>query len=100
MPIVTMSFCNCCRNTSIAIRHNSKIKGIIHNEIEKEINQLADDTVLSVAAEDKSLFTALTCIDHINYVSGLGMNKNKSIIIRTGSTTYSDLTLLSGRDLN
>ena len=28
------------------------------------------------------------------------MNKNKSTIIRIGSITYSDLTLLSGRDLN
>ena len=28
------------------------------------------------------------------------MNKNKSTVIRIGSITYSDCTLLSGRDLN
>ena len=85
---------------AIAIRCNSKIKGVIHNEREKKINQFADDTVLSVVAEDESLSTALTCIDHFKYISGLGMNKNKSTIIRIGSITYSDPTLLSGRDLN
>ena len=44
---------------------------------EKKTNQFADDTVLSVVAEDESLCTALTCIDHFKYISGLGMNKNK-----------------------
>ena len=83
-----------------AIRYNSKIKGIVHNLREKKINQFADDTVLSVVAEDESLSTVLTCIDHFKNVSGLGMNKNKSTIIRIGSITYSDLILLSGRDLN
>ena len=85
---------------AIAIRCNSKIKGIMHNEREKKINQLADDTVLSIVAQDESLSTSLTCIDQFKYVSGLSMNKNKSKIIRIGSITYSDLTLLSGRDLN
>ena len=67
---------------AIGIRCNSKIKGIIQNEKEKKINQFADDTVLSVVAEDESLFTALTCINHFKYVSGISMNKNKSTIIR------------------
>ena len=56
--------------------------------------------VLSIVAEDESLSTALTCIDQFKYVLGLSMNKNKSTIIRIGSITYSDCTLLSGRDLN
>ena len=51
---------------AIAIRCNSKIKGIIHNEREKKINQFADDTVLSTVAEDKSLSTALTCIINLS----------------------------------
>ena len=85
---------------AIAIRCNSKIKGIIHNERKQKINQFADDTVFSVVSEDKSLSTALTCIDHLKYISGFSMNKNKSSIIRIGSITYSDLTLLSGKDLN
>ena len=100
MPIITMSFCNCCRNITIAIRCNSKIKGIIQNEREKKINQFADDTVLSIVAEDESLSTALTSIDQFKYVSALSMNKNKSTIIRIGSITYSDCTLLNRRDLN
>ena len=56
--------------------------------------------VLSVVAEDESLSIALTCIDHFKYISGLGMNKNKSTIIRIGSIKYTDLTLLSGSGLN
>ena len=70
-----------------AVRWNSKIKDITHNKFEKKINQFADDTVLSVVAEDESLSTALTCIDHFKYISGIGMNKNKSTIIRIGSIT-------------
>ena len=49
---------------AIAIRCNSKMKGIIHNGREKKINQFADDKVLSVVAEDESLSTAVTYIDH------------------------------------
>ena len=85
---------------AIATRCSSKIKGVIHNEVEKKIHQFADDIVLSVVAEDESLSTALTCIAHFKYVSGLGMNKNKSTIIRVGSIPYSNFTLLSGRELN
>ena len=85
---------------AIAIRRNSQIKGIVQNEREKKINQFADDTVLSIVAEDESLSIALTCIDQFKYVSGLSMNKSKSTIIRIGSITYLDCTLLSGRDLN
>ena len=62
---------------AIAISCNSEIKGIIHNEKEKKINQFADDMVLSTVAEDESLSTALTCIDHFKYISGLDMNKLK-----------------------
>ena len=69
---------------AIAIRRNSQIKGIVQNEREKKINQFADDTVLSIVAEDESLSIALTCIDQFKYVSGLSMNKNKSTIIRIG----------------
>ena len=64
------------------------------------MNQFADDRVLSLLAEDESLSTALTWIDHFTYISGLGMNKNKSTIIRMGSITYLDFTLLRRRELN
>ena len=67
---------------AIAIRCNSQIKDIVQNEREKKINQFADDTVLSIVAEDESLSIALTCIDQFKYVSGLSRNKNKSTIIR------------------
>ena len=72
---------------AIAMRCNSQIKGIVQNEREKKINQFADDTVLSIVAEDESLSIALTCIDQFKYVLGLSMNKNKSSIIRIGSIT-------------
>ena len=58
---------------AITIRCNSKIKGIIHNEEEKKINQFADDTRFSIVAEDESLSTTLTCIDHFKYILGLGV---------------------------
>ena len=51
---------------AIAIRCNSKIKGIIHNVVLKKINQFADNTVLSIVAEDDSLLTALTCIGYLS----------------------------------
>ena len=79
----------------ISIRCKSKIKGIIHNGWKRKITQFADDTVLSIVAEDESLSTALTCIDHFKYISGLGINKNK--VVRVGSIIYSGTTLLSGR---
>ena len=56
-------FINAIEILAIAIRCNSKIKGIIQNERKKKINQFADDKVLSIIAEDESLSTALTCID-------------------------------------
>ena len=87
-PLLPCLFVRTVEILAIAIRCNSKIKDVIHNVLEKKINQLADDTVLSIVAEDESLSTPLTCIDHFKYISVLGMNKNKSTIIRIGSTTY------------
>ena len=51
---------------AIAIRCNSEVQGIMHNEAEKKINQFANDPVSSMVAEDESFSTALACIDHIN----------------------------------
>ena len=79
----------------IAIQHNSKIKGIIVNEVEKKIDKFAYDTGLSIVAENESLSTALICINHFKYTSKLGMNKSKSAHVRIGSLKYSDFILLS-----
>ena len=59
------------------------------------MNQFADDTVLPAVAENESLSTALTYIDHFKYISRLGIYKNKSTVIRIVSIHYSDSTLLS-----
>ena len=99
-PLSSCLFVIAVEIPEIAVRCNSKIKGIMHNVREKKINQFANDMLLSVVAEDENLSAALTCIDHFKYVSVLSMNKNKSTVVRIGSITYSDLTLLSRRDLN
>ena len=49
---------------SIAIRYNSKVKVILHNEVEDKMKQFANNTVISIVAEDESFSTALACIDH------------------------------------
>ena len=69
-PLSLCLFVSTVEILAIAMKCNSKIKSVIHNEVEKKINQFADDAVLSVATEDESLSTALTCIDHFKYVSG------------------------------
>ena len=39
-------------------------------------------------------------IDHFKQISGLGMNKNKSTVVRLGSVAHSDFKILSGKDFN
>ena len=47
---------------AIVVRHNVKIKVIKQNSVEKN-NQFADDTVLIIAAEDKSLAEVVKVMD-------------------------------------
>ena len=99
-PLYPCIFVIAAEILAIAGRHNFKIKGITQNGEERKINQFADDTVLIIAGEDESLSEAVKVIDHFKQISGLGMNKNKSTIVRPGSVAHSDLKLLSGKDFN
>ena len=58
MSIITMFSVTTVEILAITIRCNSKIKGIIHNEVENKINKFLDDTVLSVIA-DESLYSEI-----------------------------------------
>ena len=64
------------------------------------MNQFADDTVLIITAEDESLAKAVKVIEHFKQISGLGINKYKSKIVRQGSVAHSDIKFLSGKDFN
>ena len=79
----------------VAISNNVKIKGITQKSVKKNHN-----TFLIIAAEDESLAEAVKVRDHFKQISGLGMNKNKSTIVRLGSVSHSDFKLLSGKDFN
>ena len=55
---------------------------------------------LIITVEDESLKEAVKAIDHFKQISGLGMNKNKNTIFKSGSVAHSDFKLLSGKDFN
>ena len=98
-PLSTCIFVIAVELFATAVRHNVKIKALQKNNVEK-INRFADDTVLIIAAEDESLTEAVKVIDHFKLISGLGMNKNKSTIVRIDSVAHSDFKLLCGKDFN
>ena len=100
VPIVPMYFCYCSRTISNSCQAQCQNQRYQTKWCRKKINQFADDTVLIIAAEDESLAEVIKVVDHFKQISGLGMNKNKSTIVRLGSIAHSDFKLLSGKDFN
>ena len=75
---------------AINIRASRDIKGIVVNNIEYKINQLADDTSLFLS-DISSLKSAFKILDKFSIVSGLKMNKTKTEIISLGKNKHSDI---------
>ena len=69
---------------AINIRNNTDIKGIVINNVEYKINQLADDTSLFIT-DVYSLRKALGLLDKFALISELKVNKDKTEIIMLGN---------------
>ena len=80
------------------IRGNPKIKGIKHEAGEKKMNLLADDTLLSILAENESLLETVTTLTELEQLSGLKANLDKSDITRIGMIEGLSLILPAGRN--
>ena len=80
-----------------SIRSNTKIKGIpSHNGQSKQINLLADDTFLSIIAEDESLSQIIQTLSKFELISGLKANLQKSNITKIGPHKDNDTQLSTG----
>ena len=60
--------------------HNGKIMGIIQNDVEKNIDQFADDTALIIATKDEGLAEGEKPTDHFKQIYEWGIDKNISTI--------------------
>ena len=66
---------------------------------EYKISQYADDTTLTIKAENDSLNEILVTLEEFRKGSGLKMNMKKTNVLRLGSLKNSELVLESGRKL-
>jgi hypothetical protein len=72
---------------AIHIRNSPQIRGLTFGHYNYRIQQFADDTILFL--KDKTdLKAALNSLNAFYYVSGLKINKDKSILINLGTDEY------------
>jgi hypothetical protein len=86
-PISALLFLLIVETLATNIRADEQVKGIIVNETEIKISQLADDTTLFLKNE-KSLQKVLTILDYFYTCSGLKLNKSKTEIFYLGNTNH------------
>ena len=85
-PISPYIFVLCAEFLAQVIRENSDIKGIrVHNK-EVKISLYADDTIIFLKAERESLCGAMRVLDWFKKISGLGVNKEKTKVVKIGSS--------------
>ena len=75
---------------AIELRKNSKIKGILVNDILRILGQYADDIDLYLYGDKKSLNEALTTIDSFCKKTGFRINYDKTTVYRIGSLRFSN----------
>ena len=72
---------------AINIQCNKSIKGIVVNDTEFKISQLADDTSLFLR-DHRSLTQVIELLDEFAICSGLKLNKTKTEIFYLGNTNH------------
>ena len=82
-PISAMLFILVSETLAILLRENKSIQGIVVNNEEYKLCQLADDTTL-IVANMKSILESISCLNLFYTHSGLKINLEKSIIIPMG----------------
>jgi hypothetical protein len=75
----------CAEIMSILIRQNVKIKGIKLNEVEVLLSQFADDTTVCLDGTEESFNECMRMLQLFSDVSGLKINKDKTIVVWLGS---------------
>ena len=60
------------------------IEGVTLGSVQKKINQVADDTLLVVKAENRCLVKTTRVLNQFSNISGLSLNKEKSYILPIG----------------
>ena len=69
---------------ALAIRDNSKIKGITVNGVTKKLNFLADDGLIALKWLASSFQALVTVLDEFSLISNLIVNKHKSMVVKIG----------------
>ncbi len=92
-PLSPYLFVICVEILAIATRENDKIKGIKIGDDTHKISQFADDTALILKYEEETLQETYKLLNEFASISGLGINLEKSVIMRIGSIKHS-LTIL------
>ena len=82
-PLSALLFILCVETLTIAIKHNSNIKGVKVHKFEYKCTQLADDTTLFLK-DVNSLRIALNMMYMFQKTSGLKLNVSKTEILQVG----------------
>ena len=89
-------FLICAEILSILTKQNNNLKGIKIWETEYKVSQLADDTTILLEGSEQSTETALGILNIFATMSGLKINKNKTIAIWIGSQKFAVKPLIIG----
>ena len=93
-PISALLFLPVAEIMATVIRNNTNIKGIVINDIELKLCQLADDTSLFLS-DIESVKIALTCFEEFYRYAGLQLNraKTEAIILHNNGNILIDSSL-------
>ena len=84
-PISPYLFVICAEVLSHVIRECKDVKGICIGELEMKLSQYADDTTLLLNGDKNSLFVVMDILRWFQKISGLGINKEKTKVIKIGA---------------
>ena len=84
-PISPYLFVICAEVLSHVIRECDDIKGIKIGDTEIKLSQYADDTTLFLNGDKKSLEIVMDILRWFNKLSGLGINRDKTKVIKIGA---------------
>ena len=90
-PVSPYLFVMCVEILALLIRQNKDISGVKVRDVETKILQYADDTELMLEGDVKSFEESVGTIDYFGKISGLLLNKDKTIAVWLGSKRNSPL---------
>ena len=84
-PISPYLFVICAEVLSHVIRECKDVKGITIGDTEIKLSQYADDTTLLLNGDKNSLEMVIDILRWFNRMSGLGINKDKTKVVKIGA---------------